>query len=57
MPGRYTAITFENDVKAEGTKPPEHYWRGCQMFENDVKAEGTKPISLVITKVVGLRMM
>ena len=43
MPGRYTAITFENDVKAEGTKPEISLSQKSHLFENDVKAEGTKP--------------
>ena len=35
------ARKFENDVKAEGTKPLEAIRLLGDSFENDVKAEGT----------------
>ena len=38
---RYAPV-FENDVKAEGTKPSYMSATVPFLFENDVKAEGTK---------------
>ena len=35
-------VKFENDVKAEGTKPNPQAANSGKKFENDVKAEGTK---------------
>lgn len=37
------ADEFENDVKAEGTKPDCPTLQRLCLFENDVKAEDTKP--------------
>ena len=41
-------MMFENDVKAEGTKPKTLARVSNDEFENDVKAEGTKLMANII---------
>ena len=53
----YYVGQFENDVKAEGTKPRATHACHVCWFENDVKAEGTKPCNIDDAATRGLRMM
>ena len=48
---------FENDVKAEGTKPRSSPAALHIRFENDVKAEGIKQTDFAGYWGKGLRMM
>ena len=48
---------FENDVKAEATKPVHLPPKRTFPFENDVKAEATKPLSNSALDTLCLRMM
>ena len=54
---RLLGDSFENDVKAEGTKPLAAEQQLLTRFENDVKAEGTKLDLINSEYSYGLRMM
>ena len=54
---KHLVNAFENDVKAEATKPSVPQAARSSGFENDVKAEATNHDSVTIESSDCLRMM